>query len=758
MPTLNLDVIYRDRGAQRGMRDLGDQTEKTGKRFGALKATAAAALAAVAVGAVKFGGASVRAYVEAETAQAKLQDAYRRFPRLANVQIASLERLNSTLATKTRFDDDATASGQAVLAQFKLTGTQIQQLTPLLQDYAARTGKTLPDAAKALGRSFLGNTRALKEVGINYKATGDTGRDFTNITRLLRQQVGGFAEREGKTAAGQSEILKNQWGELQETAGQRLLPALLGLGRGLLRIVTYVQDSNGVFGSFRRIASAAFSGFTESVGLGQASFRNFSQFLQENQSKIVQGFVVAGQIVIGFGKAITTMASVGLRGFAFLMDSQATLTQVFLGSARQIVRGAALAFGWIPGVGERIKQADRTFAAFTDGAVDGLRSAARGARTTADGIDRRLRPALTKAGQELDRVGRKEIVKAKTREDVARGKRVVDTYTATIKKVPKEASTRFQAPGVDDTRRKIQGVDRDINNLNSKSVNVRVGFTAGGQRVILKKGTLGGGLTLGGPSIGRPLSHSIRGASHDGGPSADEGGPHEDVNINSIVGSRPNVPRIASRIAQRGVGRIADAAPKYMDDGDMGAPGGRVGTQRVGAGWGPIQAAMRRHGARTFNTYPGHHPSMARARDVYPHNWAAANAARALSSVWYVIYRMKIASKNHGNVWRPYRPTNYRGDWRHVRHIHVARYDRGGLLASGGLAFNQSGSPERVLSPRQTRSFDRLTHAVTRGSAGNTYIVNMSLPNFVGDKKALRDTIVDLAKNGQLDVVRKVTR
>ena len=110
---------------------------------------------------------------------------------------------------------------------------------------------------------------------------------------------------------------------------------------------------------------------------------------------------------------------------------------------------------------------------------------------------------------------------------------------------------------------------------------------------------------------------------------------------------------------------------------------------------------MRAHGARAFNTYPGHHPSMGMARDVYPHNWAAANAARALSSVWYVIYRMKIASKNHGNLWRDYKPTNFRGDWRHEKHIHVARrYSTGTDSALRGFNWTSEKGAELVVNPQ----------------------------------------------------------
>src|SRR5262245_9096634 len=179
-----------------------------------------------AVAAVDFGRDSVKAFTEAESAQAKLADAFNRFPKLANINIETLRRYNQQLATKTRFDDDAIASGQAVLASFGLTGQQLRNVTPLIADYAAKTGKDFPTAARLLGKASLGNTRALKDLGINYKSTGNRSKDFANISALLAQKVGGFAEKEGKTAAGQAAILSNQFGELQESIGQKLLPVI----------------------------------------------------------------------------------------------------------------------------------------------------------------------------------------------------------------------------------------------------------------------------------------------------------------------------------------------------------------------------------------------------------------------------------------------------------------------------------------------------------------------------------------------------
>lgn len=204
----------------------------TGLKKGLGIAGLSMATAGIAAGA--FAKDSINAFREAQAAQSRLADAFSRFPALSDTNQKALGRLNTQLARKTKFDDDATASGQAVLAGFKLTGSQITTLTPLLLDYAAKTGKDLPTAARDLGKAMGGQGRALKAIGIDFKATGDTTRDFASLTDVLRSKVGGFAEREGKTAAGRAEILKNQMGELQEKIGSLLVPALGKLTDGLL--------------------------------------------------------------------------------------------------------------------------------------------------------------------------------------------------------------------------------------------------------------------------------------------------------------------------------------------------------------------------------------------------------------------------------------------------------------------------------------------------------------------------------------------
>ena len=178
---------------------------------------------------VAFGATSIKAFSESEQAQVKLNDAFEKFPNLADTNVGALNALNAELQKKTRFDDESFAAGEATLAQYGLTGQQLKDLIPLVADFAAKTGKSLPDASAAIGKALMGQGRALKSVGIDFKDAGSTGANFTQIMAGLRTQVGGFAEKEGQTAAGKAEILKNQFGELQEKVGALLVPALTSL-------------------------------------------------------------------------------------------------------------------------------------------------------------------------------------------------------------------------------------------------------------------------------------------------------------------------------------------------------------------------------------------------------------------------------------------------------------------------------------------------------------------------------------------------
>lgn len=225
------DLIARDRAS--------DSFKQVGKSADGLRgklkrafspAVMTAGFAAGGAAATAFGVASVKAFADADAQQRKLSNAFAKFPQLAGANAAALRKLNTELQKKTIYDDDAIAGAQSILASFGLTEKQIRTLTPLMLDFASRTGKDLPTAAQDLGKAIeLGIGRSLKNVGIAFSDTGSQAGNFDTIVGDLRSKVGGFAENEGKTASGQLQIMQNQFGELEEKIGSKLLPTLLKL-------------------------------------------------------------------------------------------------------------------------------------------------------------------------------------------------------------------------------------------------------------------------------------------------------------------------------------------------------------------------------------------------------------------------------------------------------------------------------------------------------------------------------------------------
>jgi hypothetical protein len=141
-------------------------------------------------------------------------------------------------------------------------------------------------------------------------------------------------------------------------------------------------------------------------------------------------------------------------------------------------------------------------------------------------------------------------------------------------------------------------------------------------------------------------------------------------------------------------------------------------------------------------------------------NNAIANALRANHArlgLQYVISQMRITSARSAWNWRRYSPITGSGDFRHVNHVHVT-YDKGGIIRPGlNLVRNGSRQPERVLTSTQNQAYERLVRVAERSNgAGQTVNINVSFPNYVGDKADLKRALVDLNRGGHLDVIKRV--
>ncbi len=216
--------------------------------------------AATIAGIAYFGKRAVEAFAEAERGQLQLQVAMQKFPAINDVTAASFAALNTELMNTTGADDDLLAAAEGLLARFKLTGTEIQALIPLVNDYAIATGRNIPDAATAVGRALMGNARAMKELGVDFKVTGDRSADLERLMGALERKVGGVGEAFGETTAGKLAIAQQNFGNLQEEIGAALVPALetlVSIVRPISETFAGMSDSSKKFAVGLGVLSAA---------------------------------------------------------------------------------------------------------------------------------------------------------------------------------------------------------------------------------------------------------------------------------------------------------------------------------------------------------------------------------------------------------------------------------------------------------------------------------------------------------------------
>lgn len=297
---LLFDIIGRDKASD-AFKSAGSGADRLKKTLGTVAKVAGGAFAVSGLAA--FGADSLKAASESEQAQAKLQAAFSKFPQLAGQNTAALDKLNTSLARKTRFDDDATAAAEAQLAQFGLTEDQIRQLTPLVQDYAARTGTDLETAATKVGKAVLGQGKALKNVGLNLKDTGSQAGNFAQVMGGLQSKVGGFATKEGKTAAGQLAIMRNQFGEMEESLGKALLPVLTKLASFLATtLIPAIQTLGGFVAKHKDLFIAL------GIGIAAALVPAFIAWATAAASAAAATLAAAAP-VIAIGVAIAALAA-----------------------------------------------------------------------------------------------------------------------------------------------------------------------------------------------------------------------------------------------------------------------------------------------------------------------------------------------------------------------------------------------------------------------------------------------------------------
>ena len=260
-------------------KELGKATksmDRMGAKLTSFGAGAVVGAAAVGAGLAMFA----KEAAEAETQQLKLTNSIKNSSAAFPGNGKALRDQASALMKVTVADDDAIVSAQALLVQFGRTSKETEQLTPLVVDLARKMGIDLEAAAKAVGKSSDGSSGALKKLGIEVVDLGGGATATENTIAALASTVGGFAESEGQTFAGQMQIMSNSFSELKENVGKGVLEIvnpILGIGAAAGSVNPAIAETAGKLGTIG--AGAAGMIGTVSIATG-ALMKMKGQFTQ----------------------------------------------------------------------------------------------------------------------------------------------------------------------------------------------------------------------------------------------------------------------------------------------------------------------------------------------------------------------------------------------------------------------------------------------------------------------------------------------
>jgi TP901 family phage tail tape measure protein len=310
--------------------------------------------------------------------------------------------------------------------------------------------KSMADVAGTLQKALKGQTREQKIATLTTIFGSDASRAAAVLADEGAQGLAkyakatadkGAAEKLAKSAtegyAGALERFKGSVETAQIQVGTKMLPTLSKLldflsGKAMPALAHVGSELGPAFKvggealkTFGHLASTVLGSFADSAHKGQSVFKTFANFMATHQEDITGGLVLGAKAALGLGKGLAVGASVGLRALATLADFQGVVMTTMIKAFAGITHAAAFAFGWIPGLGPKLKKADAGFAAMADAATKSTHKVGDGLRGAADSIDRKVIPAIDKAQGSLDKIGKTEIVKARMRDSAVKAGQLI---------------------------------------------------------------------------------------------------------------------------------------------------------------------------------------------------------------------------------------------------------------------------------------------------------------------------------------------
>ena len=175
MRTLTMQILAQTDQFSKGLKDAQNETESFSGKVGGFVASATKAFVAmgVAVGsaALAIGVSAVKAAIENQKETALLEQSVRNYTSASKEQVDAVNKyIDATQRAAGVNTNEIVPSFERLLRSFKDI-TKAQEIQKVAQDVAAGTGKSLTEVSDALARAYEGNTKGLKDLGIELTTT-----------------------------------------------------------------------------------------------------------------------------------------------------------------------------------------------------------------------------------------------------------------------------------------------------------------------------------------------------------------------------------------------------------------------------------------------------------------------------------------------------------------------------------------------------------------------------------------------------------
>lgn len=333
-----------------------------------------------------------------------------------------------------------------------------------LLDFGAKSKPTLDAFAGGLsgllgkgGGGLVGMFKGL-EVGI-----GGSAKFLDGFFQMINQLLPALGRFSGEVARALGPL----FGEIFKSSGEIGKGALDSLGQAMKALSPLFKDMMyGVRGirelmlivspTIRDTGAAILGSFLPSfsrIDEARGPLQRLADGIRNNKGTIQE-------VARVMGNAFLDMSSAAIEHLPTILSIFRTVSTGIVMGLGGILHGAASAFGWIPGIGDNLKSADKAFAGFRESFIGGLATAEQKARDFAAG-------ALPK------------LESGKLKMNINNWTSQIETAKAKLKSLPPEKQAKVRAH-IADLQAKVAAARRDLLSLQNRSVTVTTRYVVVG--------------------------------------------------------------------------------------------------------------------------------------------------------------------------------------------------------------------------------------------------------------------------------------